>query len=188
MSQSNVVSDVYGDQIEVDGKWYHAERIFGRAASTFSVGQEVVALSKSAPQILNNKEPDEHVSIDLWRESGANITSPDKVLEYADSMRQYGGWGKFPPASGRVYTVEAHDVEHYLACQSNGHEGELAWSRPLSLNDIGLRYLRIEEGHHRAHAARLLFLDGYTFSMPAFDFERQEQSDPDRYSGMRSVG
>lgn len=46
-SDAPVVQDIVGDQIQANGQWYHAERIFGKPASEFKIGDKVAALGKS---------------------------------------------------------------------------------------------------------------------------------------------
>lgn len=95
------------------------------------------------------------ISSDLFRESGVNATDFDQVERYAASMRRAGGWGRFPPISGQIGTVDAADLQNYRDAEEGGFEHELAWSRPLTDADLGRDYVAIEDGHHRAHAARM---------------------------------
>jgi len=94
------------------------------------------------------------ISSDLFRESGCNATDFDQVDRYAASMRRAGGWGRFPPISGQIGTVDEGDLQNYRDAEEGGFEHELAWSRPLTDADLGRDYVAIEDGHHRAHAAR----------------------------------
>jgi hypothetical protein len=165
------VTDVYGDQIEVDGKWFHAQRIFGRPATSFAVGDLVAELA----QPLNTKkapEPDEYVDSDLFRESGANVShTPEKIAQYAAAMAEYGGWGKFPMVAGRVVTIDAGDVERYEELDAKGIAWELAYSRPLTRADIGRRIVHLENGHNRSYAAAR-----HGYKIPTYDMELDEQS------------
>lgn len=174
----HVVSDIYGEQIQVGEQWFHAERIFGRAACTFIIGQPVPELQAARPAPATNKsasdDADEWVQCDLFRESGANITDSAKIERYAQDMLAYGGWGSFPLVTGRIHCVTHADVERYQELDAQGHAHELAWSRQLRPHDVGTRYIHLENGHHRAHAARALTLLGHTLSMPAYDLEREE--------------
>lgn len=162
------VSDIYGDQIQVDGKWFHAERIFGFAASTFQVGDPVLQLLRHTALIVD--EHDEVISADLFRESGANITDPHKVERYAHAMREYGGWGTFPPCTGRVEVVTREMVERFNDLAASGHAHELGFSRALTESDVGRRYVHLENGHHRCHAAAQA-----GFDIPVIDLNLQEQ-------------
>lgn len=179
-STHHIVVDIYGEQIQVGGQWFHAERIFGRAASTFTVGQPVPELQSARPAPATNKkasdDADEWVQCDLFRESGANVTEPTKIERYAQDMIAYGGWGSFPLVTGRIHCVTQADVDRYQELAELGQAHELAWSRTLRSQDVGTRYIHLENGHHRAHAARLLNLRlrGHPIEMPAHDLEREE--------------
>jgi hypothetical protein len=94
------------------------------------------------------------VPSDLFRESGYNATDPEKVDRYAAIMRRARGWGRFPPISGQISYIDESDLQDYEDAAEGGFEHELAWSRPLTRADLGKDYVRIEDGHHRAHAAR----------------------------------
>jgi len=95
------------------------------------------------------------IASDLFRESGYNATDFDQVDRYAASMKRAGGWGRFPPISGQIGTVDEGDLQNYRDAEEGGFEHELAWSRPLTDADLGRDYVAIEDGHHRAHAARM---------------------------------
>jgi hypothetical protein len=164
------VADIFGDQIQVDGNWFHAERIFRRPASSFAIGDCVPELAQSnTPQ--KQAEPDEYVPSSLFRESGANATCPTKVAEYASAMAAYGGFGKFPMVTGRVCVIDHADVDRYEELDALGIAHELAYSRPLTRADVGRRIVHLENGHHRAHAAAR-----HEFDIPVYDMELEEQS------------
>lgn len=167
-SSCPVVSDVHGEQIQVDGKWFHAERVFGFAASTYQIGDMVPQLRQQAG--LRIDEHDEVVLADLFRESGANLTDPEKVERYAEIMREYGGWGMFPPCTGRVEVVTREMVERFDELAAAGHAHELGFSRALTDADVGRRYVHLENGHHRSHAAAQA-----GFDIPVIDLNLQEQ-------------
>ena len=163
-----IVSDVYGDQIQVNGTWFHAERIFGRPASTYGVGDSVPQLAEGKRARI--EEPDEVVSSDLFRESGANITDERKLEAYAQAMREYGGWGDFPPCVGRVEVVFEADVDRFEEMAESGTAHELGFSRALERNDVGRRYIHLENGHHRSYAAQQSGI-----GIPVFDLNVQER-------------
>lgn len=167
------VEDIYGDQVQVEGRWYHAQRIFGRPVSSFVLGMLVPELAKKAP--LASPTPDEWLQPDLFRESGANITMQSKVDEFFAAMKAYGGWGEFPPVSGYINTLDEADLERYEHLKDLGHEHELGWSRPISQADLGRRYPHLTEGHHRCHAALRYHLDGCNVLVPIFDLAAEEQ-------------
>lgn len=172
------VEEVYGEQIRVAGQWYHAERIFGRKASNYRPGDLVPQIAQGTPRAAH-QPPDEWLAPDLFRESGANITPHADVERYLQAMIEYGGWGAFPPVSGRVEEVTLDDIERCasLVAQREEHiwTGELAWSRTITQADLGRRYLHIEEGHRRMHAASRLLAMGYAVQAAVFDFNFQER-------------
>lgn len=174
-----LVTDVHGDQIQVDGQWYHAERIFSRAASEYAIGDLEPKLQEPVATPVT-KEPDEWVSCDLFRESGANVTSPEKIAEFRDAMRAADGWGSFPMVTGRIETVTMDDIGQCSSLALKGKEhvwlGELAWSRLITLRDLGRRYVHLENGHHRMHAGKALIKDGLRIRAPVFDLNREEES------------
>lgn len=99
------------------------------------------------------------VQSDLFRESGANAsTSEALIMKYARAMRRYGSWGRFPPVRGTLHRVNESDLEDYAEAVERGYEHELAWSRPLTLDDLGLTYISLDDGHDRAYAAASLGL------------------------------
>lgn len=149
---SGVVTDIYLEQIEVDKQWFHAERIFGRPASTFKVGDVVEGLNGKSKTTAH--APDEYVDSCLFRESGANVShTAETIIQFAEAMEAYGGWGEFPPIAARIVTITKEDVDRYEEFEKAGCASELAYSRPLSVADIGRRIAHIENGHNRAYAA-----------------------------------
>jgi hypothetical protein len=168
MSHTGIVTDVYGEQIQADGQWFHAERLFGRPATTFKIGETIQALVQdhkpSAPA------PDEYVDSDLFRESGANVShTPEKIARFASAMDEYGGWGEFPMVAGRVVTIEESDLDRYNDYALKGWAHELTYSRPLTPADLGRRIVHLENGHNRSYAAA-----SRGFKIPVFDIEKQE--------------
>ena len=108
---------------------------------------------------FRNNEEFIEVQSDLFRESGVNASTSDRLIEaYADAMRYAyrNSWGAFPPIHGVLQTVLPSDWEDWLEASEGGYEHELAWSRPLEEDDIGLEYVAIEDGHNRSYAARSL--------------------------------
>lgn len=95
------------------------------------------------------------VQSNLFRGSGVNASTSEELIErYARAMDGPSGWGRFPPIHGTVHIVDENDVEEYLEAEEHGYEHELDWSRPLSLGDVGLEYVSIDDGHNRAWAAK----------------------------------
>lgn len=174
------VTDIYGEQIQVDGQWYHAQRVFGRAASDYAIGELVLELGQ-AHEPQSTPEPDEWVACDLFRESGANVTSADKIELFLAVMLEHQGWGPFPMVAGRVEVVTHDDVEQCMALHQSGHGHvwavELAWSRPLAHQDVGKRYVHLENGHHRMHAALAATKRGLRIPVPVFDINREERGE-----------
>ncbi len=173
------VSDVYKDQIKVNGQWFHAQRIFGKPASSYKVGDTVIELATGAAK-KKDAAPDEYVDSDLFRESGANVShTEEKIAEYAAAMEAYGGWGKFPMVAGRISTITEDEVERYSDYESNGYASDLAYSRPITKADIGRRIVHIENGHNRAYAAARLGI-----KIPVYDMQKEEDEAPGyiRYS------
>lgn len=85
--------------------------------------------------------------------------SASKTTNFAKIMLNASGWGDFPLISGYVETLDANDV---ALCQSMQKEGsgdawiyELGWSRLVTAADIGIRYVQIDNGHHRVKAAQI---------------------------------
>lgn len=156
----NGVEDVYGDQIRVNGQWYHAERVFGRPAGDFSTGDIIKELAVDTAKPKGQPAPDEVVQSGLFRESGANVShSDEKIARYAEAMRDYGGWGTFPLVYGRVETLTRQDVMDYRRAERGGYARELGYSRPITVQDVGLRYVHLENGHNRSYAAKLAGFD-----------------------------
>ncbi len=96
------------------------------------------------------------IQSDLYRGSGCNPIDPDKVERYTRQMEDMGGWGRFPPVRGYIQEVDEENVETFDEAAEDGYERELDWSRALEDEDIGLEYAQIDDGHHRAWAARSL--------------------------------
>lgn len=178
------VTDIHGDQVEVDGLWHHAERIFGKSAAEFVVGQvvqelELPLLPQHGGVSLSAVEPDELVSCDLYRGCSANEMTEHKVSTFAEIMVGSGGWGDFPMISGYVQTLDANDVEH---CQQMVAEGntnvwltEFGWSRLVTKVDIGTRYVHIDNGHHRMAAAALASTQIGPIFIPVADRKVEEE-------------
>ncbi len=159
-TKSHRVAEVYGDQVCVDGQWFHAERIFGRPAASFSVGDLVESLARSAPPLTaRNAEPDELVSCSLYRGCSSNEMDPAKVEAFSAVMIDASGWGAFPLVSGYVETVSRQDVSQceQLLAEGRVHvwTSELGWSRLVTAQDLGARYVHLDNGHHRLAAACL---------------------------------
>ena len=151
------ITDIFEEQIEVNGQWFHAERVFGKPAEQFSIG-DTVGIDAEIKQ-FDTGEITETASSDLFQESGANITDEQKINRFVEIMDEQGGWGDFPPITGVIQTVTKEDVENYSEAEKGTLEGELAYSRPLTENDIGTEFVQIENGHHRAYAAAKLGLE-----------------------------
>lgn len=174
---SNRVTDVHGDQILVDGRWYHAARVFGQPASTFVVGQEVEQLA-AASSPKRSRDPDEFVGSDLFRGCSANEMCREKVQRFAQAMIEHGGWGAFPNVSGYVETLSAAQVEECQRLVGEGREDvwttEMGWSRLVSDADVGKRYVHIDNGHHRVTAAALASAHVGTIQVPVADRHTEE--------------
>lgn len=171
------VSDVYGDQIEVDGQWFHAERIFGKPAMQFVVGQLVDELSQtSAP--VQAFEPDELVACALYRGCSSNEMNESKIAAFAEIMLSTRGWGKFPMISGYIETLDTNDVEQCdrLIAEGDAHLwlSELGWSRMITSADLGTRYVHIDNGHHRMAAASIASKEIGLIFVPVADRKREE--------------
>jgi hypothetical protein len=183
--KSNLVSDIHGDQIQVDGQWFHAERVFGKPASQYVVGQPVEQLAHQV--VAEWREPDEFVSCGLYRGCSSNEMSEQKVAEFAEAMLQSRGWGAFPMISGYIETLDADDVAQCEALVAEGRSfiwlNEMGWSRIVTLADIGVRYVHIDNGHHRVAAAALVSRLVLGMVIPVAD-RRLEESQP-RFSSMR---
>ena len=103
-----------------------------------------------------NKEYEEYQS-DLFRESGANATFPERIKEYMKIMEEWEGWGPFPLIEHYgVGEIDEYDIEEYEEADKKGYANELAWSRPLTRKDLGLEYIHLDDGHHRSYAAHFL--------------------------------
>lgn len=99
----------------------------------------------------------EELQSDLFRESGHNATFPEKIDKYYKIMKDYDGWGPFPPIEyAGVSQVDEYDLEEYNEADEAGYAHELAWSRPISEADLGMWYAHLDDGHHRSYAARRL--------------------------------
>ncbi len=156
------VADIHGDQIQVDGQWYHAERIFGKRASDFTIGQLVEQLAQaSLPLACRNpassSQPDELVGSALYRSCSSNEMTESKIDTFAQVMLVAGGWGPFPMISCYVETLDADAVAQCEALAAEGRAevwlSEMGWSRLVTNADIGTRYAHIDNGHHRMAAA-----------------------------------
>ena len=166
-----VVEAIHKEQIKVDGKWY-AKKIFKK--KDFKIGDSVKELSREI--YTKTETPDFKISSGLFRESGANVSHvPAKIAKYKRAMKKYGGWGDFPPITGREDTITKDDVNDYKK-----YGNEKGYSRAITTKDIGKKIVHIENGHNRAYAAKALGID-----IPVFDLEKQETTQPDI---MLSVG
>lgn len=183
-SRTNRVTDIHGDQIQVDGQWFHAERIFKKSASQYSVGQLVEELARpSLPrhsESMSASGPDEMVGCALYRGCSSNETNERKTSDFVQVMLNAGGWGEFPMIAGYVETLDANDVEQ---CESLVAEDcanvwlfELGWSRLVTHSDIGTRYVHINNGHHRMAAAVIASEDIGQIFVPVADLRREEES------------
>lgn len=117
---------------------------------------KVSASGSAARKVASPARYTVEVASDLFRESGANVTTNAIIASYAKKMAAYGGWGKFPPVLGQVGAVDAEDVEDYEQADEAGHAHELAWSRPITRRDVGREFVLLSDGHHRAYAAARL--------------------------------
>lgn len=178
----HTVTDVYGDQVCVGTTWYHAERVLGRPASTFKIGDEIASIAAVSTR---ESTPDAQCALhpDLFRESGANATCPDRVALYADVMRTKGGWGEFPAILGYIEKITLEDVHACEELIERGAEhvwlSEMAWSRTIHPRDVGKPYIHIIDGHHRANAAKLLNDEGMVIEMPSIE-ARDQDNFPER--------
>jgi hypothetical protein len=102
---------------------------------------------------LDEEEPYQEVQSDLFRQSGVNATDIHQVRRITEEMYEFG-WEHFNPVRGIIQTVDEQDIEEFLEAQEEGYENELAWSRELMPEDLGLTYVNVEDGHHRAWAAK----------------------------------
>lgn len=168
-----LVEDIFGEQVKVDGRWYHAERIFGRPTDSFEIGKPVPELAQGGAKD-RAADPDIVLAPDLFRENGANITSQTKVDAYLDAMRGYGGWGTFPPVSGYVETLTMLDVQRFQELKAQGCHSELGWSREITVADVGRRYVHLTEGHHRSHAGMRYQQEGGVILVPVYDLAVEE--------------
>ena len=160
----NRVEDIYGHQVKVNGRWFHAELIFGRPASEYSSGLK----------------PDEFVSCALYRGCSSNEMTDAKTAEFAQVMVNAGGWGQFPMIAGYVEVLHANDVEQCETLVAEGREHvwllELGWSRLVSSADIGARYVHIDNGHHRMAAAAFASDRVGPILVPVADLRLEESS------------
>lgn len=94
------------------------------------------------------------IQSDIFRGSGSNASTDFdvKIPKMVAYMRR-NGWGDIPPIRGKIQTIDENDVDEYLEAESNGTEHELDWSRPLTQDDVGTRFVSIYDGHNRAYAA-----------------------------------
>ncbi len=157
MKPTNPVQEVYGEQVRIGGAWFHAERVLGRPAREFKVGQDVSDFfAKAAPRAVVVDDAAETIQSSFFRESGANITDESKIEGFYGAMLAYGGWGSFPPASGYVHELTQEEFDRHEELAQQGVAHELAFSRPLQQSDVGARYVQLAEGHHRSYAASRL--------------------------------
>ena len=181
----NRVEDIYGHQVKVNGRWFHAELIFGRPASEYSLGQLVEEFSKESASAAPDKassglKPDEFVSCALYRGCSSNEMTDAKTAEFAQVMVNAGGWGQFPMIAGYVEVLHANDVEQCETLVAEGREHvwllELGWSRLVSSADIGARYVHIDNGHHRMAAAAFASDRVGPILVPVADLRLEESS------------
>lgn len=157
-----LVEEVWGDQVRVNGRWYHAERVLGRPVATFAVGEPVPELAGDigrpvidVPVVFDPYLVE--VEADLYRGNPDNVYDMGRVESFMQAMLSQGGWGSFPPALGYIQTVTLEDVLSCAAATLLGGEGswlsERGWSRLLRPSDVGRQYVQLVEGHHRCAAA-----------------------------------
>jgi len=97
----------------------------------------------------------EFVQSDLFRGSGCNVTDFDERVPALQLLfEEQGEWGDVPPIEAAIMEVDQEDIDTFLEYQDGGYEHELDWSRPLTQADLGVEYASIQDGHHRAWAAR----------------------------------
>lgn len=190
--KTHCVNDIHGDQIEVDGQWYHAQRVFGKPADQYSLGQRVEQLAQAGGIAPGPNTPDEWVSCELYRGCSSNAMTPSKADQFAQAMLSAGGWGAFPMITGYVEVLDTSDVEHCKDLVAQGRADvwtqELGWSRLVTAADLGARYVHIDNGHHRMAAAALASLQlrpvhGAPIAVPVADLKREEDSP--RFVGMK---
>lgn len=176
-NKTNRVADIHGDQILIDGQWFHAERVFGRCASQYIVGQRIDALAQPLAPVAALR-PDEMVGCALYRGCSSNEMDEQKISAFVEFMLCAGGWGDFPMITGYVETLDEHDVEQ---CETLVSEGctrvwidELGWSRVVATADIGTRYVHIDNGHHRIAAAVIASGQLGQIFVPVADLKREE--------------
>lgn len=173
------VCDIYGDQIQIDGQWFHAQRVFGKSASQYIVGQLVEELDKEALSVV---KPDEMVCCGLYRGCSSNEMTEEKIAAFVEAMLNAGGWGKFPMIAGYVETLDLQDVEHCkrLVAEDNTRVwlNELGWSRVVTSADIGTRYIHIDNGHHRMSAAVIASEQLGPVFVPVADLYCEQKSPP----------
>lgn len=176
---SHSVSDIHGEQVFVDGRWFHAQRVFGRPVTSFSIGDAVPELAP-APR-APAREPDEWVACTLFRGCSSNEMSPDKVAKFSQAMIEAGGWGEFPMITGFIDEIEASDVAACADLVAGGSSSvwlsELGWSRLLDPSDIGRRYVQIDNGHHRMAAALIASVQVSDLRVPVADLRREEMGE-----------
>ena len=134
-----------------------------------------------------NAEPDEYVTSALFRGCSSNEMDPAKTEHFAAVMTEAGGWGPFPMVAGYIRAVEASDVAQCAELVEEGRSSiwlsELGWSRLLTDHDIGLRYVHLDNGHHRMSAAARASEALGPILVPVADLHREEQGP--RYAAIR---
>lgn len=176
------VTEIYGDQICVAGRWFHAERVFGRPARDFAVGQPVPELAPAPGKAPVSSRPlstaDEFVGCSLYRGCSSNEMCDKKLAAFAQTMIEAGGWGSFPLITGYVETIDSAHVEQYEGLVREGREHvwltEYGWSRAVTRVDIGMRYVHVDNGHHRIAAAAIASVHVGQILVPVADLYREE--------------
>ena len=113
-----------------------------------------------------DREADEHVSCALYRGCSFNEMTDSKVGMFAQAMLGAGGWGDFPMVACRVEVL-----------------GERGWSRVMTRADVGVRYVHVENWHHRIAAANVASESRGEIRAPVFDINVEEASP--RFASMR---
>ena len=149
----------YSDSpIDLEVLYYPLENITSREVEE-ALGDKIEGLDEPFNIVsfeiddLDEEEPYQEVQSDLFRQSGVNATDIHQVRRVTEEMYEFG-WDHFNPIRGLIQTVDQQDIDEFLEAQEEGYESELAWSRELTQEDLGLDYVNVEDGHHRAWAAK----------------------------------
>lgn len=177
-NNTHSVADIHGDQIQVNGQWFHAERIFGKPASQYRVGQLVEEMSQANNGDRSAVKPDELVCSALYRGCSSTEMNEHKLLAFVQVMLAAGGYGEFPMIAGYIETLDVNDVEQCKSLvaedRTNVWLAELGWSRLVAHTDIGTRYVHIDNGHHRMAAAAIASTQLGPIFVPVADLRREE--------------